>query len=352
MVDHEILLRKLEKTGIANRFHSLLKTYLCNRRQYVVLQNKSSEPIIVRYGVPQGSILGPLLFVVYVNDLVDCGLMGKLLLYADDAAVFYAGGEMETLDMVKSDIDKITKWTNSNRIFLNEQKCQSILIGNHSSQNSTENIIMGKVPIKTADRVKYLGIFLDSKLTFTDHINKINSKIRFLITQFRRIGPFLTPQVRILLYNSYVKSHLTYLSPFWGLGSRTDIDRLQRTQNRVVKYLYNINFWTATDQVYKQTNLLKITEIVLHESLKLIYRIINGQICTDIVLTTNAELHSHQTRQRYNTHITTNANNLARRRLTHQAIIWYNALPQEVKQSVNISAFKRQTRQYIVDNRY
>lgn len=109
---------------------------------------------------------------------------------------------------------------------------------------------------------------------------------------------------------------------------------------------YNTNFWMASELIHSQMNLLKITEIIMCETLKLIYQIISGQINTDIALTTNADMHSCHTSQRYNAQVATKSNSLAQRRFTHQAVLHNNSLPQKIKQSVNITAFKKQARSF------
>lgn len=351
LVNHEILIKKLEKLGINGPAKEIFRHYLTNRTQYVNVGDTKSNYRTVTSGVPQGSILGPLLFNIYVNDLTKCSLLGRVTLYADDAVILYAGTARETLKDMKNDIHQITEWTTKNKLLLNEIKCAYMNISNGNNHSENEVVEINNIKIEKVNNMKYLGLTIDDKLNYVTHISKLNNKLRSLSSVCKRIGPLIDDRTRRIIYMAFIKSHLTYLANIWGDGNKRELDRLQRTQNIIIKHLFALDIRTSTETLYNSTKFLKTNEIIRHEKLKFIYKLKNNLIDSSIHLQLNSDMHYHNTRNSNNIHVNQNNNNAGRQRVIHGCAVLFNDLPTEIREAKTYDKFKALTKEHIIKNR-
>ena len=149
------------------------ESYLGNRRQRTICNNVLSTWEEVEYGVPQGSILGPLLFIIYVNDLPNLGLNSKISLYADDTLLIYSHKDLEEVNRcMQSDMDRVSKWCNENKLTINPEKSQSMLISRTNDTESLRVLLKGK-PLQSTSSYKYLGVMIDSSLSYEEQFEKM-----------------------------------------------------------------------------------------------------------------------------------------------------------------------------------
>jgi hypothetical protein len=178
-IDHSLLLKKLYNLGIRNRELNWFENYLSGRTQIVGVNGASSHPLQISHGVPQGSILGPLLFVIHINDLLSCILKSNVLMYADDTVLFCAGSNTNTIeDNLNQDLHRLSDWLQVNSLFLNATKTESMLFGTHSklSKNKYFDVTYNGKSLKRVDNFKYLGIIFDEAITWSPHIQHMLSK--------------------------------------------------------------------------------------------------------------------------------------------------------------------------------
>ncbi|CAL4065468.1 unnamed protein product [Meganyctiphanes norvegica] len=219
-VDHEILCKTLEGMGID--FTEWFKSYLGGRQQVVVANETTSEPGIVSCGVPQGSILGPLLFLCYVNDMpisVKC----KLLLYADDSALIVSGSDPQAIaSLLSKELESCRIWLMDNKLSLHLGKTESILFGPKKKLNKVESfeVKCGNETIKHVKSVKYLGLQIDNDLSGKSIVNEIikkaNSRLKFLY----RCREMLNFESRKTLCSALIQCHFDYSCSSWypGIG--------------------------------------------------------------------------------------------------------------------------------------
>ena len=177
MVDHDILLHKLEHYGIRGALLSWFKTYLIGREQYVYVNDTSSGKLKLNYSVPQGSILGPLLFIIYTNDLPGISDNASYIFYADDANVIVTGHNyVELQEKINTILNSIDNWVNLNGLKLNVKKTKYMIFSNRKC-NENLNIRLNGITIKRTKCERFLGVLLDDKLSFKQHIAKLATKI-------------------------------------------------------------------------------------------------------------------------------------------------------------------------------
>ena len=178
-INHNILLHKLAFYGVRGLALNWFQSYLTDRKQYVLYNNVQSQTLDITCGVPQGSVLGPLLFLIYVNDIANCLTHSKLIYFADDTTVFLSSKCINDLyKNMNSDLDDLTNWFKANRLALNVNKSNCMLFqpnGNHNTLGNTLNI--GVDPIEHKLYCKFMGIFIDNQLRWNNHLSHISAKL-------------------------------------------------------------------------------------------------------------------------------------------------------------------------------
>ena len=178
-VNHEILLTKLEHYGIRDNLLNWFMSYLSNRKQYVSINGLSSEPLEINCGVPQGSVLGPLLFLLYINDLPNISNVLDFYLFADDTNIYYESDSLQELEKtINKELQKLYLWLNVNRLSLNIDKTNYIIFHPYNKPMKEHiTIKINKKAIKEKEFIKYLGVFIDSTLSWKHQISTISKKI-------------------------------------------------------------------------------------------------------------------------------------------------------------------------------
>ena len=276
MVDHSILLHKLHHYGIRGIAYKWLESYLSKREQYVRIGDADSSCREMSYGVPQGSILGPLLFVIYINDLPGISKLARFILYADDANIIITGNNIyEIEDQINLLSDLLIKWVNANGLLINLKKTNYMLFSRQNLPNFPP-VIINKVNIERVNEAKFLGVILNEKLSWTAHISALKSKMSRYVGIMYRIKPFLPLKVRVQIYHSFVQSHLNYCSLVWGFTTRTNIECLFRQQKKGIRaimpgpvnYFYKDgNLPTSTKSFFNDHSILTIHGIIASNSL-------------------------------------------------------------------------------------
>ena len=245
-VDHQILLSKLELHGIKGQALTLLKSYLTNRNQKCQMKNSFPSERLIKCGVPQGSILGPLFFVLYINDLPHCLNKTKPRLFADDTNLTASANSMTDLEAaVNSDLENLRKWLIANKLSLNVAKTEFMLIGSKlmikNISNSHPNVFIENNQIKQVHECKNLGVTIDQHLSWKNNTENICKKVTAGISAIRRIKPFVDQDTLILIYNAIVRPYFDYCCEVWDVFGETQSKRLQKLQNRAARIILNIS---------------------------------------------------------------------------------------------------------------
>ena len=236
-INHSLLLAKLKAYGFSNQALRLLQSYLCNRFQRSIINGSFSSWSEVITGVPQGSILGPLLFNIFLNDIFLFISKCQLCNYADDNTLYKSGKNMQK---IKNDLEMdfmiLHKWFHENHMVLNPDKCHFIVIGD---DDPNQKIILNNNEIASSNEEKLLGILLDSKLNFDSHITSLCKKAGQKLSALARINHYLTQDQKLLLLNSVVKSQFSYCPLIWMFTSRYLNNALNSIHERALRLIYN-----------------------------------------------------------------------------------------------------------------
>ena len=236
-VNHSLLLHKLSHYGIVGPLHTWFKSYLTDRYQRVVINGNTSSWAHVTSGVPQGSILGPTLFIMFINDIVSHVKYANISLYADDSKIFHSISSTSDCHQLQSDLCNIVKWCRTWKLNLNIGKCQII------SFSTKFRIVeftyrLGMETVKRVNIVKDLGVFLNSKLNFNVHVNFIVGKAFKMFGFLKRTCKTFTNVTALrLLYLTLVRSQLDYCSQVWSHHQQYLTHKLERVQIKFVKFL-------------------------------------------------------------------------------------------------------------------
>lgn len=270
-----ILVRKLELIGIRGNTLNLFKDYLSGRNQKTKVNDVVSEAEDIGFGVPQGSVLGPSLFLVYVNELCNLKLkQGKIFSYADDTALIFVGktwAEVQTY--AEQGLHRVTEWLRENLLSLNVDKTKFIAFSNtrrklpsltitaHSNCNAI-NCTCTK--LQSVDTIKYLGVTLDRHMTWKPHIDTLCKRVRKLIFVFKNLREVADRDLTISVYNALCKSILTYCNTSWGGACSSHLIALERAQRAVLKVATFRPYRFPTTELYKDCGVLSVRQLYIH----------------------------------------------------------------------------------------
>ena len=253
-INHTILLQKMRlQFGITNTELKWFSSYLTNREQVCAVNGTTSSPKKITCGVPQGSILGPLLFLLYINDLTDCLDKTTPCLYADDTQIFSAATDLTELnENLNHDMDKLTEWLNKNKLQYHPTKTKLMYIGsshNIKTVNCDSSIMINNQPVPRVRSFTCLGVKLDEILEWDDHIERICKKVAASIGTMKRIKPYVPANTLQTIYSALIQPYFDYCSPLWGVCNKTLKDRLQKFQNRAAKIIAGVSLDTRSAEV-------------------------------------------------------------------------------------------------------
>ena len=280
-VNHEILIDKLEHYGIRNKNLEWFKSYLTNRKQCVSSNSNHSKLLRISCGVPQGSILGPLLFLLYINDLATVSNVIKTILFADDTSLFHSDKCLKSLfNVVNYELTKITEWFVANKLSLNTIKTKYILFGK-SLDNiplSLPKVKMNKIEIQRVDKIKFLGVLIDEQLNWKHHINLIENKISKNVGIMFRCKELLNKFCLKNLYYSFIHTYINYCNITWASTNLTKLNKIYNHQKHAIRIIMNESKYTSAQPLMKELGILSIYQINIQQNLLFMFKLRNGTL--------------------------------------------------------------------------
>lgn len=305
--------------------------------------------------MPQGSILGPLLFNVFINDIFELPLKGKLQLYADDAAIVYASNSTEQLfqDM-QHDLNLIHRWFYDNSLTMNATKTKFIIF---SSTNRfcdlNYDLWLGEEKLERVASTTYLGLILQQNLKWNLHIDQTHRKMVKFLGILRQSSHMLPMKEKKNLFYAHVHSQICYLNIIWQNAPNYVTSKISTTLNKFMRTI----FWeqyldpnTRTIDLYTNNNVLNFSQIKHYESVLFIYKVKKNLIKHNVDLQSLSEIHHYETRNVDNIRLTIPRTNYMRFGCIYPAIVNFNNLPIYLKNIPSIYTFKKVLKKYVTEN--
>ena len=257
-VDFEILLNKLSAAGIRNNLLAWCRSYLLERSQKTLTNGQTSDVLPIACGVPQGSVLGPLFFLVYINDLGnalndDCNFN----LYADDAVLYHSGLNVNEATLkLQASLNEFCEWCTVNKLTINTKKSKLMVFGSRAKVKKVKQIqiFMNGDVLQKVPTFKYLGLILDSTLSYNSHISSVIRTVLHKMTLLSKMKRYLNNNVALSIYKSMLVPYLDYADVIFHNTSSGDLDKLQRLQNRCLRICLGFDRQFSTDRAHKISN--------------------------------------------------------------------------------------------------
>jgi Reverse transcriptase (RNA-dependent DNA polymerase) len=301
-IDRENMLAKLKIYGGDEKTIRWFRSYLSDRQQQLKIDDYITECHPTKIGLPQGSVLAPILFVIYINDIDKILQHSTVNLFADDTALSVADVDpVIAAHKMNEDLNRLEDWLRFNKLALNIKKTNFLHISNKTNSPKFQLKINGEEIIKVKD-VKYLGVKIDDKLKFTTHFHYIKAKMSKKLGLLRRIAGKLTKQSKVTFYKTIIGPHLDYCATILFLLNKTQIEELQKIQNKCMRILLIAKKETHIVDMLEKLEFLSVSQRIHANTLKFFYKIENS-LCPNYLaerlvrrsLTTNYCMRSGET---------------------------------------------------------
>ena len=347
-VNHKILLDKLEYYGIRGVANKWIESYLSERKQYTTYNGHCSPYTEIRCGVPQGSILGPILFILYINDLGTISEKIATIMFADDSNLFASGSDLKTIEnLFNTEIPNLVTWLRVNRLSLNIKKTHFMVFGPKLKKNIPGhiNILIEGNKLDRVDSTKFLGVTLDSDITWKPHIASISNKVAKSIGVLSLARKTLNMTTSIQLYYSFVYPYLTYCTPIWAKASDSTLWPIYRLQKIAIRIIGGIRKGQTSRPFCKKHSILHLPEIYKLCLAIFMYKYHYSKLppTFNYLFNNTNQFHNYPTRNAHLLRVPRTKTKLAQNFVTTQGALLWNDIKNKIDTNSSISVFKKNT---------
>jgi hypothetical protein len=344
-VPHKELLDKLQQLNVSSFILRWVRSYLTARRQKVVIGGEDSETIPVISGVPQGSVLGPLLFLIYIDDVARLPLSEgtSLVLYADDMLLYRAINSPEDFTILQEDINTVNNWVTRNYLKLNVAKCKFMHISRRRQCHPVPNLLLDGVHLERVTSFKYLGILLNEDLKWSSHVESVCNKARKILGLIYRRFCDADPSALLQLYLSLVRPHLEYGCHIWDPHLQKDrvlLENIQKFGLKVCARQWDLGY----DELLTNFRVPTLQDRRLYHKLCNMYKIVNN-----LIFFPPSVFVPHHSSHRANTFVQPHAHtNAFLNSYVPNTISTWNSLPTEIIGQRSLCTFKSHLTNYLL----
>ena len=346
LVDHQILLYKLKLHHFSNETLNIFESYLNNRTQIVKVGNIKSDQRVIKCGVPQGSILGPILFILYINDINLHIQQSVIDLYADDTTLYASGktkGDIE--HNLQEDLNRIMKWCDSNNMAIHPGKTTCMLIGTpyRTRQVSDLTLKINDTVINNVLYQKLLGIIIDKNLKWDNQINAVCKKVNSKLFLLKRILNYLNDNMKSLFYNSYIMPIFDYCCIIWGFGKQSHISKLTSLQKRAAKIILCEPKTTPSSDLFKTLQWLTFKSRCTYHIGIMIYKSLENNVpeyISDLIQISQNNRYTLRSTSKQNLATATCKTNIKQQSFQYISVQVWNSIPMTIRMSKSLNTFK------------
>ena len=353
-VDHIILLQKMYLYGIQDTTLSWFENYLSNRKQYVTYNGIKSQTEKINCGVPQGSILGPLLFLIYINDLSTVSEACMSILFADDTNMFFTGKNLKTMaTVINEELIRVQEWLHCNKLSLNVLKTHYMIFTSRNKCVNDVDIRINDAHIERVYATKFLGVQIDAQLTWKKHIEYTCKKLSKCVGILAKARRKLHKSSLLTLYYSFAFPYFIYCNHGWGNTYQTNLKSLVLVQKKLVRIISCAPFKAHAEPLMFAMRLLSVNGINQYMTAILMYQCLhcNTPNVFNNFFQKNNTLHGHDTRQADHLHVPYARLDIRKFCFKiHGANTWNN-IPIIIKQSPSLDVFKQRLRHHLIESK-
>ena len=343
-VNHEILLAKLNHYGISGISNTLLRSYLSNRSQQTEINGVLSDKGTIKHGVPQGSVLGPLLFLLYINDISESSKILKFFLFADDTTVYYSDKtNAGTEDLLNRELAKVSVWLAANKLSLNVKKSNFLHFHNSKCKKPTINLKLDGIDVEEKEVTKYLGVFIDNKLSWKSHIEHVKTKLSRGNGMISKIRYYVNDSCLLNLFYSFIQSHINYNLLNWTSTYPTFINQIELKVKAAVRLISFKNKYEHTKPLFLKLHILPFMDMIKYKKGNFLWKVCNGYIkkpVSDIFI-----------RNTYNP-LRFNLPNLNcqsdRYKIVFSCVKYWNSIPSYIRSASTLNSFNDKHKKYLM----
>ena len=345
-VNHEILIKKLHDYNLSINIINWFVSYLKDRSQITVINGMRSTEQKYTCGIPQGSILGPLLFIMYINDLPDHVSNVHVSMYADDTAIFCSSKNVnDIVDKLNHDLINVDNWLLRNKLSLNIQKTNFMIIGTPQRLSSIANqhldINIRGISLLRVSNCKHLGIIIDENLHWNNQVDQVTKKVLTGLYFLRKSSNVLPKNIQSMLYKTIIAPHFDYCNVVWGRCNKTIFNKLQVLQNRAAKIITGANRYDSSSQALSDLDWKNLDKRLFYNEAVTMFKIINNDAPSYLCRRFEVKETIYNMRNKGSLHLVKPNTEYMKRSFCYRGAILWNSLDANVKSAIDKKTFKQ-----------
>ncbi len=351
-IDHGILLHKLEHYGFRGIVLEWFKSYLHHRKQFVSYNSHESDMKNIICGVPQGSILGPLLFIIYVNDIISTSNVLEFILFADDTTILFSHKDIESqISLINKELVEVSNWFKANKLSVNASKTNYMILGTpHMTCAKKTKVILDGTILDRVKCTKFLGVLIDECLTWKNHIDCICKTISRNIGVMNKLKHFVPDHILHTLYCTLVLPYLNYGILIWGHTCKSYLDKLIKLQKWAMRTISNSHYRSHTGPIFSKYNILTVNDMYNLELGVFMFKYSINELPNVFsqYFTKRSDIHNYPTRHANNLNLAKNKKCFSDKAVRTSGPILWNSLTDSLKMTNSSKHFRLMFKQNLI----